>query len=143
WCQTCLLLLDLIGPAILTTLRTYVLSGRNKLLGGVAMILSLGPFLVNASTEYQRLPVNLPPPENCAVQYSGSVAELIGMTTILNCRFLLDLYETHARLKRGGSSLSQSNIGIASFHFTGIEDPGADSPEDSPFLSSLSGPVLH
>ncbi|KAH9852823.1 hypothetical protein C2E23DRAFT_134679 [Lenzites betulinus] len=61
---------------VLTTLRTYVLSGRNKLLGGVAMLLSLGPFLVNASTVYHELPVNLPPPENCTLQYSESVAEI-------------------------------------------------------------------
>ncbi|KAH9852824.1 hypothetical protein C2E23DRAFT_134619 [Lenzites betulinus] len=65
------------------------------------------------------------------------------MTTILNCRFLLDLYETNARLEHGGSSLSQSNIGIGSLHFTGIEGPEGDFPEDSPFLSSFSGPVLH
>ncbi|KAH9852816.1 hypothetical protein C2E23DRAFT_778182 [Lenzites betulinus] len=69
---------------------------------------------------------------------------LTPMTAILNCRFLLDLYETNARLERGGSSLSQSNIGIGSLHFTGIGAPEApDSPEDSPFLSSFSGPVLH
>ncbi|KAH9852820.1 hypothetical protein C2E23DRAFT_885207 [Lenzites betulinus] len=211
-------------------LRTYVLSGRNKLLGGVALILSLGPLLVDVSTFYLTLPVNLPPPENCAGQNAASTAEAIGcernaiitrieaqylitivvtwratrtsrkvlqdtfkqpslqdimwtngniyfitllfgnlldlilvtlsitdpksdenwvvnfldaMTMILSCRFLLDLYETNARLERGGSSLSQSNIGIGSLHFTGIGGPEGDSPEDSPFLSSFSGPVLH
>ncbi|KAH9852828.1 hypothetical protein C2E23DRAFT_729975 [Lenzites betulinus] len=65
------------------------------------------------------------------------------MTAILNCRCLLDLYETNAWLERGGSSLSQSNIGIGSLHFTAIGGPEGDSPEDSPFLSSFSGPVLH
>ncbi|KAH9852830.1 hypothetical protein C2E23DRAFT_135153 [Lenzites betulinus] len=65
------------------------------------------------------------------------------ISTILNCRFLLDLYETNARLERGGSSLSQSNIGTLSLHFTGIDGADAHGQEDSPFLNSFSGPVLH
>ncbi|KAH9852814.1 hypothetical protein C2E23DRAFT_917821 [Lenzites betulinus] len=176
WCTTALALLNLIGPAILTTIRTYVLSGRNKLLGGSALILSLGPFLVNVSSQYRYLPVNLPPPENCGVADTGSAAENIGtllfgnlldlilitlsitdtdngenqvtqfldpINSILSARFLLDLYETNARLERGGSSLSQSNIGTHSLHFAESGGARADAPENPPFLDSFSGPVLH
>lgn len=31
-----------------TTLRIYALSGQNKILGGVALVLSLVPFVINA-----------------------------------------------------------------------------------------------
>lgn len=62
------------------------------------------------------------------------------MTSVLNSRFLLDLYETNAKLECGGSSLSQSHLDL-SLHFTGIE--GDDAPADSPFLSSFAGPVHH
>ncbi|KAH9852803.1 hypothetical protein C2E23DRAFT_859489 [Lenzites betulinus] len=62
------------------------------------------------------------------------------LNSILSCRFLLDLYETNARLERGGSSLSQSHLNL-SLHFTGLE--GADALDSSPFLHSFAGPILH
>lgn len=62
------------------------------------------------------------------------------LNSILNCRLLLDLYETNARLERGGPYLSQSHLDL-SLHFSGFE--GADGPDDSPFLSSFAGPILH
>ncbi|KAH9852851.1 hypothetical protein C2E23DRAFT_885226 [Lenzites betulinus] len=73
-------------------------------------------------------------PENNANWPIGFIDPI---TAILNCRFLLDLYETNSRLERGGSSFSQSDM---SLHFTGSK--AGDAPENSYFLSSFSGPVL-
>ncbi|KAH9852862.1 hypothetical protein C2E23DRAFT_136269 [Lenzites betulinus] len=78
WTLTCAELLELIGTAMLTTIRTYVLSGQNKPLGAIAFILSLGPFLVNTSATYQFLPINLPPPQNCVQASTGSVLLNLG-----------------------------------------------------------------
>ncbi|KAI0820555.1 hypothetical protein BC628DRAFT_853166 [Trametes gibbosa] len=197
--------------------RTYVLSGKNKVLCGVALILGLGPFLVNVSTLYQAPPINLPPPENCTVTIcartcailtdviaivvtwratrrshrvlgesfrrpslehilwkngnvyfitllSFNVVDVIldalsittpidsdnyvaifreTITTILSCRFLLDLYETNARLERGGSSVSQS-LADHSLHFTGLGSQEADAPgEGSAFLDSFGSSVYY
>ncbi|KAH9859127.1 hypothetical protein C2E23DRAFT_35498 [Lenzites betulinus] len=66
------------------------------------------------------------------------------ITAILNCKFLLDLYETNARLERGGASLSWS-LPDLSLHFTGVgpsENVGAPSGGSS-FLGSFAGPVRH
>ncbi|KAH9849867.1 hypothetical protein C2E23DRAFT_341287 [Lenzites betulinus] len=64
------------------------------------------------------------------------------ISAILNCHFLLDLYETNIRIEHGGSTLSQSHPDL-SLHFTGFNSgsEGTDTPEDSPFLSSFSGPI--
>ncbi|KAH9852818.1 hypothetical protein C2E23DRAFT_823753 [Lenzites betulinus] len=77
-------------------------------------------------------------PENNANWPIGFIDPI---TSILNCRFLLDLYETNARLERGGSSFSQSDMGTLSLHFN--EFKAAHAPgENSHFLGSFSGPVL-
>ncbi|KAI0820547.1 hypothetical protein BC628DRAFT_1397099 [Trametes gibbosa] len=73
-------LLNLVGPAVLTALRTYVLSGKNKLLGGAALASGLTPFLVNAIIAYQTPPANLAPPQNCIQVYTGSVALNVGLS---------------------------------------------------------------
>ncbi|EIW56801.1 uncharacterized protein TRAVEDRAFT_49623 [Trametes versicolor FP-101664 SS1] len=70
--------LNLIGPAVFTTLRIYVLSGKNRILGGVALVLSMAPFLINASTAYQQPPINLPAPLNCAATNTASRSLIIG-----------------------------------------------------------------
>lgn len=39
-----------------TTLRIYALSGKNRILGGVALVLSLVPFVINTvSSVYLRI----------------------------------------------------------------------------------------
>ncbi|KAH9852809.1 hypothetical protein C2E23DRAFT_859495 [Lenzites betulinus] len=62
------------------------------------------------------------------------------ITSIPSCHFLLDLYETNARLECGGSSLEQSHVDL-SLYFTVAGIEGAEHRDDSPFLRSLSGPV--
>ncbi|KAL1938453.1 hypothetical protein VTO73DRAFT_11693 [Trametes versicolor] len=56
--------LAMLGPASFTTMRVYALSGRNKILTSLVLLLSMGPFVVNVSTLYQDVPVNLPPPDS-------------------------------------------------------------------------------
>lgn len=57
------------------------------------------------------------------------------MSSILNSRFLLSLYETNVQIERGGlSTLSFSDI-----DFNGVNRAG--SPELPAFLSSLAGPI--
>ncbi|KAL1937965.1 hypothetical protein VTO73DRAFT_12715 [Trametes versicolor] len=46
-------ILNLIGPAMFTTLRIYALSRQNKVLVGVVLVLSMAPFVINA--QYGRL----------------------------------------------------------------------------------------
>ncbi|KAH9852863.1 hypothetical protein C2E23DRAFT_136351 [Lenzites betulinus] len=62
--------------------------------------------------------------------------------SILNCHFLLDLYEANARLECGGSSLSPSYSDL-SLHFTGIQAQAGDAPENSSFLTSFAGSIRH
>ncbi|KAH9854985.1 hypothetical protein C2E23DRAFT_47323 [Lenzites betulinus] len=62
------------------------------------------------------------------------------INAILNCHFLLDLYEANAQIERGGPSLTHSNPTL-SLHFTGSPQDSADAPEHSTFLSSFAGPV--
>ncbi|KAH9852837.1 hypothetical protein C2E23DRAFT_885217 [Lenzites betulinus] len=66
------------------------------------------------------------------------LAFLDPVSAILNCRLLLDLYETKKRSEDGGSSVFDLGSGI---RFAPIE--GTDAPEDSSFLNSFSGGVLH
>ncbi|KAL1937162.1 hypothetical protein VTO73DRAFT_14504 [Trametes versicolor] len=65
WLTKVLNVLDVIGPAMFTTLRLYALSRKSKTLGGVALVLGMTPFIVNASVAYQVVPINLPEPLNC------------------------------------------------------------------------------
>ncbi|KAL1940433.1 hypothetical protein VTO73DRAFT_9005 [Trametes versicolor] len=65
WLAVALNLLSLVGSATFTTLRIYALSRKNSILSGIALVLSMAPFVVNASTAYQQLARNLPAPLNC------------------------------------------------------------------------------
>ncbi|EIW53816.1 uncharacterized protein TRAVEDRAFT_51559 [Trametes versicolor FP-101664 SS1] len=65
WLTNVLELLSLVGSAMFTTLRIYALSQKNRILSGIALVLSMVPFVINASTRYQQLPSNLPAPLNC------------------------------------------------------------------------------
>ncbi|KAL1942676.1 hypothetical protein VTO73DRAFT_4916 [Trametes versicolor] len=51
WLTTVTWILNLLGPAMFTTLRIYALSRENKILGGVSLVLSMAPFVINASGE--------------------------------------------------------------------------------------------
>lgn len=60
------------------------------------------------------------------------------MSSILNCRFLLALYETNARLEQGGSSASS----FSTLDFGEADSPRATgSPELPEFFQSLGGPI--
>ncbi|KAI0819789.1 hypothetical protein BC628DRAFT_958354 [Trametes gibbosa] len=66
------------------------------------------------------------------------------INTILNCHFLLDLYETNARLERGGPSFSQS-FADYSLHFAGLGSGRGDAPADggSDFLDSFASTIYY
>ncbi|KAL1937167.1 hypothetical protein VTO73DRAFT_14509 [Trametes versicolor] len=66
WFTYVLQILSLTGPGLFTTLRIYALSRRNKIMGGVALVLGMAPFIVNASNAFQKPPINLPAPLNCS-----------------------------------------------------------------------------
>ncbi|KAI0760976.1 hypothetical protein BD413DRAFT_593375 [Trametes elegans] len=70
-------ILDLLCPAVFTTLRVYALTGRNRWIAGVVMVLGLGPFVVNMSTAYQNRVVNLAPPLLCAPYTSASTSQYL------------------------------------------------------------------
>ncbi|EIW56802.1 uncharacterized protein TRAVEDRAFT_49624 [Trametes versicolor FP-101664 SS1] len=72
WLSAILKVLTLIGPAVFTTLQIYSLSRGNRILGGVVLMLSMAPFLINGSTIYQRPPINLPTPLNCSQNNNAS-----------------------------------------------------------------------
>ncbi|KAI0356738.1 hypothetical protein OH77DRAFT_1422925 [Trametes cingulata] len=67
WCLSILAILELLGPAVFAALRMYALSGRNKYLSAVTLILSLAPALEALSDTYKYLPANEAPPANCTV----------------------------------------------------------------------------
>ncbi|EIW56788.1 uncharacterized protein TRAVEDRAFT_49609 [Trametes versicolor FP-101664 SS1] len=71
-------ILNLIGPAMFTTLRIYALSRQNKVLVGVVLVLSMAPFVINASTAYQNPPINLPAPLGCTLIDTASRSLIIG-----------------------------------------------------------------
>ncbi|KAL1938451.1 hypothetical protein VTO73DRAFT_11691 [Trametes versicolor] len=162
--------LALLGPASLTILRVYALSGKNKAVTGVVLLLGTGPFLVNVCTLYQDVTLNLPSPLNCASYIVATptayVATLISLnivvmtmavltvlahpyeivnvflplidpiSSILNSRFLLALYETTAHRERGGPSLSSFSLDF------GQAFPSGGAPSDLPeFLSEFAGPI--
>ncbi|KAL1937387.1 hypothetical protein VTO73DRAFT_13793 [Trametes versicolor] len=174
--------LALLGPAAFTTLRVYALSGTNKILTGIVLLLSMGPFVVNVSTWYQHCGSNRHlaadpycPPDidtSLATVLSGTdplgkrtlvamniadivlktsevlitadivkasyVADLIDpISSILNSRFLLALYETNAYLERGGSSASS----FSTLDFGEADPRATGSPELPAFLNSLAGPI--
>ncbi|EIW57019.1 uncharacterized protein TRAVEDRAFT_49830 [Trametes versicolor FP-101664 SS1] len=69
---------------------------------------------------------------------AGYVILLIDpISSILNSRFLLALYETNARLERGGSSASS----FSTLDFGEADPRAAGSPELPEFLNSLAGPI--
>ncbi|OJT09211.1 hypothetical protein TRAPUB_14337 [Trametes pubescens] len=59
------------------------------------------------------------------------------MSSILNSRFLLALYETNAHLERGGTSASS----FSTLDFGEADLRAEGSPELPEFLSSLGGPI--
>ncbi|OJT12065.1 hypothetical protein TRAPUB_11389 [Trametes pubescens] len=59
------------------------------------------------------------------------------ISSILSSRFLLALYETNARLERGGSSASS----FSTLDFGEADPRAAGSPELPEFLQSLGGPI--
>ncbi|EIW57012.1 uncharacterized protein TRAVEDRAFT_49821 [Trametes versicolor FP-101664 SS1] len=156
WLDIILNNLTMLGPAAFTTLRVYALSGRNKMLTGAVLLLSMGPFLVNMSTVYQLVPSNLPPPILVALNIADMVIVVLllnqsdvanafnyvdffidPISSILNSRFLLALYETNARLERGGSSVSS----FSTLDFGEADPRAAGSPELPEFLHSLASPI--
>ncbi|KAI0365818.1 hypothetical protein BV20DRAFT_972525 [Pilatotrama ljubarskyi] len=58
-------LITLLGPSIFASLRVYALSGKNKLLCGITLLLSASPFLGVLSTIFSFTVANFPPPINC------------------------------------------------------------------------------
>ncbi|KAI0351093.1 hypothetical protein OH77DRAFT_1430109 [Trametes cingulata] len=54
------------GPAVFASLRVYVLTGRNRLLCGVSLVLSFTPIIINLNSLYLYYTVNYPPPLNCS-----------------------------------------------------------------------------
>ncbi|EIW56807.1 uncharacterized protein TRAVEDRAFT_49629 [Trametes versicolor FP-101664 SS1] len=96
WIAYVLDVLSLIGPAMFTTLRIYALSRNSKILGGAALLLSMVPFVVNASTAYLKLPINLPAPLNCQYANAASTGLSIGWDFFLlvvasrGCLILVD-----------------------------------------------------
>ncbi|KAI0820553.1 hypothetical protein BC628DRAFT_1397148 [Trametes gibbosa] len=92
WLDVCIQFLNLIGPPVLTTLRAYVLSGQNKVVGGITLTLGLVPFFVNVTSAYLTPPINLPPPDNCFGLWMGSGALKLGLTIgSRSCAVLLDV----------------------------------------------------
>ncbi|KAL1937385.1 hypothetical protein VTO73DRAFT_13791 [Trametes versicolor] len=77
WLSYVLEVLTLLGPAVFTTLRVYALSGRNVIVTGLVLVLSMGPFLVNVSTMYQEVPINLPPPFGCSSRYATNTIAVV------------------------------------------------------------------
>ncbi|KAI0820481.1 hypothetical protein BC628DRAFT_845513 [Trametes gibbosa] len=77
-------------------------------------------------------------------QGSYIMAFLEPINVILNCRLLLDLHETNARLECGGSSLSQS-LADYSLHFTGLGSDRGDAPAhgESAFLDSFASTIYY
>ncbi|EIW57005.1 uncharacterized protein TRAVEDRAFT_49816 [Trametes versicolor FP-101664 SS1] len=72
WLNNVLYVISLLGPASFTTLRVYALSRGNKMLAGLVLLLSMGPFLVNVSTLYQYVPINLHLPGGCSTGINTS-----------------------------------------------------------------------
>ncbi|KAL1937249.1 hypothetical protein VTO73DRAFT_13918 [Trametes versicolor] len=66
----------MIGSAAFTTLRTYALSGKSKILRGLGLVLSVAPFVVNASDTFLKSPINLPAPLNCVQNSAAASASL-------------------------------------------------------------------
>ncbi|KAI0780855.1 hypothetical protein BD413DRAFT_13936 [Trametes elegans] len=83
--------LAMLGPAAFTTLRVWVLTGQQKWITGVALILSLGPFVVNVCTLYANHIVNSGPPVLCAESINVSTA-WYGTATVASrgSQFLVD-----------------------------------------------------
>ncbi|KAH9856118.1 hypothetical protein C2E23DRAFT_503424 [Lenzites betulinus] len=59
-------------------------------------------------------------------------------SSILNSHFLLDLYDTTARLRRGGASTSSFSLTPSSLNFAHPE-----SADFSEFLAPFAGPLQH
>ncbi|KAL1937165.1 hypothetical protein VTO73DRAFT_14507 [Trametes versicolor] len=119
WLTVILRNLNYIGPAMFTALRIYAVSRKNRVLGGVALALSMTPFVINMSTIYEILPINLPAPLNCTQANTASRSISAGISSILNSRFLLALHETNGRLE-GATDMAISSI---SLNIGGCGDP--------------------
>ncbi|KAI0364167.1 hypothetical protein BV20DRAFT_974750 [Pilatotrama ljubarskyi] len=84
WLLNILQALRLLGPALFAALRIYALSGRNKLLTGTILLLSLAPFLATVSVTYNFPLANNPPPINCSS--SGSYSKQVNIGRVLATR---------------------------------------------------------
>ncbi|OJT06148.1 hypothetical protein TRAPUB_3083 [Trametes pubescens] len=97
---------------------------KNKAVGGVALVLSMAPVVINA--------IAIQPLEPCS--YAAGFIDPI--SSILNSRFLLALRETNARLEGADASISALSLN------TGSTDVlRAGSPELPPFLGAIGGPI--
>ncbi|KAI0351141.1 hypothetical protein OH77DRAFT_1430171 [Trametes cingulata] len=65
WSGHVLALLSYLGPALFAALRVYAMTGKNKTLSGITLILSLATFLEELIDAYHFPPTNAPPPVNC------------------------------------------------------------------------------
>ncbi|KAL1937371.1 hypothetical protein VTO73DRAFT_13777 [Trametes versicolor] len=84
--------LAMLGPAAFTTLRVYAISERNKVLTGVVLLLSLGPFIVNACTLYQNVTINYPQPSVACTIWPKLITKFGRLTVIARtCLILADL----------------------------------------------------
>ncbi|KAI0820497.1 hypothetical protein BC628DRAFT_1330158, partial [Trametes gibbosa] len=85
WVVFVLNIVGIIGPSIFTTFRTYALSGRNKILGIVSLVLGLTPFFINVvsslSPSHRRVH-NFPAPNNCAIAWDASLFLLKAFETV-------------------------------------------------------------
>ncbi|EIW56805.1 uncharacterized protein TRAVEDRAFT_49627 [Trametes versicolor FP-101664 SS1] len=58
------------------------ISDTSKILGGLALVLGMAPFVVNAISAYQRPPINLPAPLNCTEYNTASTSVNIGWVSV-------------------------------------------------------------
>ncbi|EIW53843.1 uncharacterized protein TRAVEDRAFT_51584 [Trametes versicolor FP-101664 SS1] len=107
-------LLNLVGSAMFTTLRIYALSRKNRILSGIALVLSMAPFVINVSTRYQQLLSNLPAPLNCVKINTASRNLEIGNT----CIMLTRLYDRLTIASRGSLILAESLAIAVTWHQT-------------------------
>ncbi|KAL1942697.1 hypothetical protein VTO73DRAFT_4937 [Trametes versicolor] len=110
WLVTVIEMLNLIGPALFTTLRIYALSKKNKILGGLALALSMAPFLLNTGIVYHNIPINLPAPVNCQIISTASTSLDIGSQYSDSLAVAVTWRETRAAIQRRTGTLDRPSL---------------------------------
>ncbi|EIW57029.1 uncharacterized protein TRAVEDRAFT_49841 [Trametes versicolor FP-101664 SS1] len=130
------LIIPITLPA-LTTLRVYALSGKNKTVTGVVLLLRNVYFCTLVSLNIVEMTMAILTVLARPYEIENVFLPLIDpISSILNSRFLLELYETTAHRERGGPSLSSFSLDF------GQAFPSGGAPSDLPeFLSEFAGPI--